>query len=120
MATAPFVSKDLPVRKGGRPKTFVGPLHVQCDGHGDPSYLRKLLDDVLSWPYINPTDGFATLSSSIPILRVGLSARKRLRRGRLLDCEAAETNHKWWKREFPVSRGETVMAWSRFHRKGIS
>jgi hypothetical protein len=67
MAATPFVSKNLPVRKGGRPKTFVGPMHVQCDGNGDPRYVRKLLDAVLSWPYINPPDGFANQLDRVSI-----------------------------------------------------
>ena len=67
MAPTPSVSKNLPVRRGGRPKTFVGPSHIQRDGHGDPSYLRKLVDDVLSWPYINPTDGCANHLDRISI-----------------------------------------------------
>jgi hypothetical protein len=42
----------LPVRKEGRPKTIIGSLHVQCNGHGHRKYLNQLLNDVLSWPYI--------------------------------------------------------------------
>ena len=49
-----FASAGLPTRKGERPKTVIGPLHVQCNGHGDPKYLKQLLNDVLSWPYIEP------------------------------------------------------------------
>jgi len=45
----------LPVRNGGRPKTIIGSLHVQCNGHGDPKYLNQLLNDVLSWPHIEST-----------------------------------------------------------------
>jgi hypothetical protein len=45
----------LPVRKGGRPKTAIASLHVQCNGHGDPKYLNQLLNDVLSWPHVEST-----------------------------------------------------------------
>ena len=34
---------------------IIGSLHVQCNGHGDPKYLKQLLNDILSWPYIEPT-----------------------------------------------------------------
>ena len=54
MRTRRFASAGLPAREGERPKTIVGPLHVQCNGHGDPKYLKQLLNDVLSWPYIEP------------------------------------------------------------------
>jgi hypothetical protein len=49
-----FASAGLPVRKGKRPKMIMGPLHLQCNGHGDPKYLKQLLNEVLSWPYIAP------------------------------------------------------------------
>ena len=54
MTIARFVSAGLSARKGERPKTIRGPLHVQCNGHGDPKYLMELLNDVLDWPYIEP------------------------------------------------------------------
>ncbi len=53
--TMRFASEALRVRKGARPKTIIGPLHVQCNGHGDPKYLKQLLNDILSWPYVEPT-----------------------------------------------------------------
>jgi hypothetical protein len=55
MTTRRFASAALPVRNGVRPKTIIGPLHVQCDRHGDPKYLKQLLNDILSWPHIEPT-----------------------------------------------------------------
>jgi hypothetical protein len=55
LTTTRFASQALPTRKGARPKTIIGPLHVQCNGHGDPKYLKQLLNDILSWPYIEPT-----------------------------------------------------------------
>jgi hypothetical protein len=54
LTTTRFASEDIPVREGARPKTIIGPLHVQCNGHGDPKYLKQLLNDILSWPYIEP------------------------------------------------------------------
>lgn len=61
-----FASKGLPARKGPRPKTIAGPLHIQCNGHGDPKYLNRLLNDVLSWPYVESTPP-ASRSDTIPI-----------------------------------------------------
>jgi hypothetical protein len=55
MTTTRFASETIPVRKGARPKTIIGPLPVQCSGHGDPKYLNQLVNDILSWPYIEPT-----------------------------------------------------------------
>jgi hypothetical protein len=55
MTTTRFASEAIPVRKGARPKTIIGPLHVQYSGHGDPKYLKQLFNDILSWPYIEPT-----------------------------------------------------------------
>jgi hypothetical protein len=48
-------SADLPARKGRRPQTFRGPLHIQCNGYGDSRYLKKLVDQVLTWPHIEFT-----------------------------------------------------------------
>jgi hypothetical protein len=45
-------SAGLPARKGQRPQTIRGPLHVQCNGHGDAKYLNQIVDQVLSWPDI--------------------------------------------------------------------
>jgi hypothetical protein len=47
-----FASENLPIRKGSRPTTFRGPLHIQCNGHGDLQYLHQLTAEALSWPYI--------------------------------------------------------------------
>jgi hypothetical protein len=52
--TGGLASEGLPMRKGGRPKTIIGPLHIQCNEHGQRKYLNQLLNDVLSWPYIEP------------------------------------------------------------------
>ena len=47
-----FAFQDLPSRKGPRPATLRGPLHIQCNGHGDSQHLRKLTSAVLRWPYV--------------------------------------------------------------------
>src|SRR5258708_13735733 len=62
-----FASNAIPVRKGARPKTIMGPLHIQCNGHGDPKYLKQLVYDVLTWPHIEPTPSFVTPPITIPI-----------------------------------------------------
>jgi hypothetical protein len=49
---------SLPVRKRSRPKTIVGPLHIQCNRHGDSKHLNKLVKDVLTWPYIESIPAF--------------------------------------------------------------
>ncbi len=57
--------RDLPARKGARPKTLHGPLHIQFSGHGDRKYVDQLVMDVLSWPHIetlaHPHDPTATI-----------------------------------------------------------
>jgi hypothetical protein len=62
-----IASNALPARKGSRPKTIIGPLHIQCDGHGDPKYLKQLVTDVLTWPYIESTPSLVRLPDTIPI-----------------------------------------------------
>jgi hypothetical protein len=63
----PFASNALPARKGLRPKTIIAPLHIQCNGHGDPKYLKQLVDDVLAWPYIESTPSLVRPPDTIPI-----------------------------------------------------
>jgi hypothetical protein len=63
-----FASSALPVRKGARPKTIVGPLHIQCNRYGDPKYLKQLIDDVLSWPHIES----ATVASPVDTIPIRL------------------------------------------------
>jgi hypothetical protein len=58
--TTGFAPSDLPVREGQRPNTMLGPSHIQCNGHGDPKYLNRLLEDVLSWPYIESAPSSTT------------------------------------------------------------
>ena len=67
MATRRFASAGLPAREGERPKTINGPLHVQCNGHGESSYLKQLLNDVLSWPYIEPMPRAPHHLDNVPI-----------------------------------------------------
>jgi hypothetical protein len=62
-----FACDGLPVRKGGRPKTIIGSLHVQCNGHGDPKYLNQLVNDVLSWPHIESTPTSSKLLDKVSI-----------------------------------------------------
>ena len=49
---APTRLDGLPARKGTRPQTIRGPLHIQCNGHGDAKYLKQLVGQVLTWPHI--------------------------------------------------------------------
>jgi hypothetical protein len=65
--SAQMGSDALPTRKGQRPKTIRGPLHIQCNGHGDVKYLNQLVDEVLTWPYIEPAEPFVSRSNTIPI-----------------------------------------------------
>jgi hypothetical protein len=45
----------IPTRKGTRPSTICGPLHIQCSGSGDTKYVRALITEVLTWPYVEST-----------------------------------------------------------------
>jgi hypothetical protein len=60
-------SYGLPIRRGRRPKTMRGPLHIQCNGHGDLKYMNHLVDEVLTWPHIESADPFVRRSNTIPI-----------------------------------------------------
>jgi hypothetical protein len=46
------ISPSLHNRRGKRPITIRGPLHVQCGDYGDDIALRHLLDEVIAWPHI--------------------------------------------------------------------
>ena len=65
--TPTFAPRDFPVREGPRPNTIVGPLHIQCNEHGDPGYLNQLLEDVLSWPSVESTPSSAPLTKVLPL-----------------------------------------------------
>jgi hypothetical protein len=41
---------NLPIRRGKRPITVRGPLHVQCNDNRDDRPLRRLVDEVIAWP----------------------------------------------------------------------
>jgi hypothetical protein len=91
-----LASEGLAVRRGRRPKTIIGPLHIQCNDHGERKYLDQLINDVLSWPYIEPmskslnhldrvsirlqeiaaTDDFAAFIHDTEFARVHLQAPK--------------------------------------------
>src|SRR5215469_14262517 len=62
-----FTFQDLPRRKGLRPATLRGPLHIQCNGHGDPRYLDELTTAVLSWPYVETDVPDSNSSNTIPL-----------------------------------------------------
>jgi hypothetical protein len=64
-----FTFEDFPKRKGKRPKTIVGPLHIQCEGHGDPKYSIQLAKDVLTWTHIDST---SSSGMSVGIVRFRL------------------------------------------------
>src|SRR5260370_40067299 len=46
------ISPSLPKRRGKRPITIRGPLHVQCGDYGDDKELRHLVDEGIAWPHI--------------------------------------------------------------------
>jgi hypothetical protein len=46
------ISASLPNRRGKRPITICGPLHVQCGDHGDDRALRRLVEQIIAWPEI--------------------------------------------------------------------
>jgi hypothetical protein len=50
--------EGFPVRQGPRPKTLIGPMHIQCDGYGDARHLNQLVKDVLTWPHIESVPAF--------------------------------------------------------------
>jgi hypothetical protein len=45
-------SVDLPRRRGLRPKTIRAPLHLQCNGHGNPKHLNNLIQEICGMPDI--------------------------------------------------------------------
>jgi hypothetical protein len=46
------ISPSLSHRRGKRPITIRGPLHLQCSDHGDDKALRRLVEEVIAWPDI--------------------------------------------------------------------
>jgi hypothetical protein len=41
--------RNLPARRGKRPTTLRGPLHVQCSDNGEEGLLRELVQEVGAW-----------------------------------------------------------------------
>jgi hypothetical protein len=72
--SAQMGSHELPARRGRRPKTVGGPLHIQCNQHGDLKYLNQLVDEVLTWPYIESAEPFISRSNTIPIRLIEMAA----------------------------------------------
>ena len=72
--SAQMESHELPARRGRRPKTVRGPLHIQCNQHGDLKYLNQLVDEVLTWPYIESAQPFISRSNTIPIRLTEMAA----------------------------------------------
>jgi hypothetical protein len=72
--SAQMESHELPARRGRRPKTVRGPLHIQCNQHGDLKYLNQLVDEVLTWPYIESAEPFISRSNTIPIRLMEMAA----------------------------------------------
>jgi hypothetical protein len=62
----PRTLRDLPARRGSRPKTLRGPLHIQCSGHGDRKYIDQLVRDVLSWPHVEALADPSSPPTAIP------------------------------------------------------
>lgn len=44
-----------------------GPLHIQCNGHGELRHLYDLIAAVFSWPYIERNPPVAEPSKTVPI-----------------------------------------------------
>jgi hypothetical protein len=66
-STTGFGFHDLPSRKGPRPVTLGGPLHIQCNGYGDPQHLDELTTAALSWPHVDSNVPNNSSSDRIPL-----------------------------------------------------
>ena len=58
---------SIPTRKGRRPSTICGPLHIQCGGSEDIKYLRELVTEVLTWSRVESTPLMASSPDLISI-----------------------------------------------------
>jgi hypothetical protein len=58
---------SIPARKGTRPRTICGPIHIQCDGSEDTKYLRTLFSEVLIWPHVESTPPIVSYPDLISI-----------------------------------------------------
>jgi len=57
----------IPSRKGTRPSTIRGPLHIECSGSGDTKYVRGLITEVLTWLHVESTPPVVTSPDLISI-----------------------------------------------------
>jgi hypothetical protein len=71
-------SDGLPTRKGPRPQTIRGPLHIQCNGYKDAIYVNQLVDEVLTWPHIESTPPSVSRPDTIPIRLMEIATTKGL------------------------------------------
>ena len=44
--------RDLPSRRGGRPKMKRGVCHLQCSDHGGGTWTDRLVEEASSWPHV--------------------------------------------------------------------
>jgi hypothetical protein len=64
------ISASLPNRRGKRPITIRGPLHVQGSDYGDDRALRQLVDEVTAWPDVE-ADPLPVGSANLLSLKIG-------------------------------------------------
>jgi hypothetical protein len=84
---------SIPARKGTRPTTIRGPLHIQCDGSEDTKYFRRLISEVLAWPHIESTPPFVSSPDPISIhLKQAQGANSSLTTGKEFAYEYAKDN----------------------------
>lgn len=62
-------NETIPTRKGIRPKTIRGPLHIQCDSSGDGVRFRELVAEILRWPHVECVPSLANAPDFISIHR---------------------------------------------------
>jgi len=68
-AYPPAGALTFPIRRGVRPTTIHGPLHVQVDGNGDDGLLRDLIEEIAAWPGVDARP-FPIGSSDLVSLRL--------------------------------------------------
>src|SRR6201984_997925 len=64
------ISRSLSNRRGKRPITIRGPLHVQCGDYGDDQELRHLVGEVMAWPHVE-AGSLPPGSSDLVSLQIG-------------------------------------------------
>jgi hypothetical protein len=57
---------------------LTGPLHIQCNGYGDPKYLNQLVDSVCGWPHIESTPAISQWAGYHPHTIKGNGRHRRL------------------------------------------